>query len=108
MITTNAPVGPPIWTGEPLNSAINAPPMIAENNPCSGVAPDAMANATESGKAMIVTLTAARKSRPKSIREYPLNKPQIRGREGRIKCMGVMGQGAGLDRATPNVRPAAS
>ncbi|OQB88328.1 MAG: hypothetical protein BWX86_02686 [Verrucomicrobia bacterium ADurb.Bin122] len=62
VMMTNAPVGPPICTRDPPNSAINAPPMIAVNNPCSGVAPDAIAKAIDRGNASVIALSPAKKS----------------------------------------------
>lgn len=61
-MTTKAPVGPPIWTRLPPNSEINAPATMAVNRPRSGATPEAMANANAKGKAMIPTLTPAKRS----------------------------------------------
>src|ERR1035437_9944219 len=68
---TNAPVGPPIWTRDPLNAATMPPPIIAVKSPCSGFTPDAMANAIESGNATVMTVRPAIKSCRKRSLLYP-------------------------------------
>ena len=58
-MTTNAPVGPPIWTREPPNAEMRNPATIAVNKPRSGVTPLAIANAIASGSATMPTITPA-------------------------------------------------
>jgi len=55
----NAPVGPAIWMRDPPNSDTAMPAMIAVYSPCSGLTPDAMANAIASGSATTPTITPA-------------------------------------------------
>ena len=50
---TNAAVGPPICTREPPSSEIRKPATIAVCRPLSGVVPEAIASAIESGSATI-------------------------------------------------------
>jgi hypothetical protein len=60
--TMKAPAGPPIWKRLPPNADTMNPPMIAVKSPLSGVTPDAMAIAIDSGKATIATVSPAMKS----------------------------------------------
>ena len=69
MTTTNAPVGPPIWKRLPPRKEIKKPATIAVNSPRSGVVPDAIAKAMDSGKAIIATVSPATQSRLKSLNE---------------------------------------
>jgi hypothetical protein len=55
----NAPAGPPIWNRLPPRREIKKPPTIAVYNPRSGVAPDAIAMAIDSGSATMATVTPA-------------------------------------------------
>ncbi len=63
-----APAGPPIWKREPPSAEIRKPPTMAVMSPLSGVAPEAMAMAMESGRATMATVRPAtasvRRSRP--------------------------------------------
>ena len=61
-MTTNAPVGPPIWTRDPPRAEIRKPAMMAVYNPRSGVTPLAIANAMANGRATMPTMTPAPKS----------------------------------------------
>ena len=62
-----APAGPPIWKRLPPSSETMKPPTIAVYSPRSGVTPEAMAMAIESGSATIATvrpaMASARRSR---------------------------------------------
>ena len=68
-ITMNAPAGPPICTLEPPSAEIRKPAMIAVKMPCSGLTPDAIANAIASGSATTATVMPAPTSRTKVSRE---------------------------------------
>ena len=57
--TTNAPVGPPIWTLEPPKNEIKKPATTAVTRPLSGDAPEATAIAIASGRATIATVRPA-------------------------------------------------
>jgi len=61
-MTTNAPVGPPIWTREPPRAETRNPAMMAVNSPRSGLTPLAIANAMASGSATIPTMMPAPRS----------------------------------------------
>ena len=52
-------LGPPIWWRLPLSTETRKPPTIAVNRPRSGVTPEAMAIAMESGNATIATVNPA-------------------------------------------------
>src|SRR5262245_35501788 len=54
-----APVGPEICTRVPPRSEVASPATIAVYRPCSGFAPEAMANAIASGSATMPTITPA-------------------------------------------------
>ena len=56
---TNAPVGPEICTRVPPNRAVTTPATMAVYRPCSGFAPEAIANAIASGNATMPTTTPA-------------------------------------------------
>src|ERR1700722_15958009 len=56
---TNAPVGPEIWARVPPNIDVRSAATMAVYNPCSGRAPEAMANAMASGKATMPTTKPA-------------------------------------------------
>ena len=62
MMTTKAPVGPPIWTREPPKAEMMKPATIAVYRPRSGVTPLAMAKAIASGRATMPTMTPACRS----------------------------------------------
>lgn len=55
----NAPVGPEICTRVPPKSEVNSAATMAVYSPCSGRAPDAMANAMASGRATMPTTNPA-------------------------------------------------
>ena len=55
----NVALGPPIWTRLPPSKEIKKPAIIAVYNPCSGETPEEIANAIESGKAIIATINPA-------------------------------------------------
>jgi hypothetical protein len=57
----NAPVGPAICTRVPPNRDVSIAATIAVYNPCSGRAPDAIANAIASGSATMPTTIPASK-----------------------------------------------
>ena len=61
-MTTNAPVGPPICTRDPPNSEIKNPATTAVISPFSGVTPEAIAKAMDSGSATQATTSPALKS----------------------------------------------
>src|SRR5205809_4274021 len=69
-MTTNAPVGPPIWTFDPPNAEIRKPATMAVHNPRSGVTPLAIAKAIANGSATTPTTTPARASRVNCARSY--------------------------------------
>ena len=58
-ITMNAPVGPEICNRLPPNAEVKNPATMAVYSPCSGLAPEAMANAMASGKATTPTTRPA-------------------------------------------------
>ena len=58
-IVANAAVGPEMFTLLPPKSAIIKPAIIAVYRPCSGLTPEAIANAIESGSAIIATMMPA-------------------------------------------------
>ena len=58
-IVANAAVGPVILTLLPPKSAVTKPAIIAVKSPVSGVAPEAIASAMESGSAIIATIMPA-------------------------------------------------
>ena len=60
--TTNAPVGPPIWTRDPPSADTRNPATIAVISPLSGDAPLAMPSAIASGKATTATVNPATRS----------------------------------------------
>ena len=62
-MVANAAVGPEICTRLPPKNAIRNPAMMAVYRPCSGVTPDAMPSATESGNATTATTMPATMSR---------------------------------------------
>ena len=66
-MTMNAPAGPPICTCEPPGAEIRKPAMIAVNRPCSGLTPEAIANAIASGSATTPTVTPAPRSATKRV-----------------------------------------
>src|SRR5436190_19648147 len=78
-MTTNAPVGPPIWTREPPNAEMMKPATIAVYSPRSGVTPLAMANAMASGSATMPTITPAWRSARSWRRVYPRSVETISG-----------------------------
>ncbi|MNN36072.1 hypothetical protein D3C81_1499480 [compost metagenome] len=55
--TMNAPVGPAICRRLPPNIDTASPATMAVYSPCSGLAPDAIANAIASGSATTPTIT---------------------------------------------------
>ena len=57
--TMKAPAGPPTWKRLPPSAEIRKPPTMAVNSPRSGVVPEAMAIAMESGSATIATVRPA-------------------------------------------------
>ena len=61
-ITTNAPVGPPIWTRLPPRNEIRKPATAAVTRPVSGGTPEAIAKAIASGMATMPTTTPAWRS----------------------------------------------
>ncbi len=62
IITTKAPVGPPIWTLLPPKNEIKNPAIMAVISPFSGDTPEAIPKATDNGKAIIATIIPAIKS----------------------------------------------
>src|SRR5262245_31169464 len=70
-MTTNAPVGPPIWTREPPSAEIRKPATIAVTNPSRGLAPLAIPSAIASGSATTATVSPAIASARRSARPYP-------------------------------------
>jgi len=66
--TMKAPAGPPTWKRLPPSSEIRKPPTMAVNSPRSGVVPDAMAIAMDSGSATIATVRPAMASARKAAR----------------------------------------
>ncbi len=54
-----APAGPPICTFEPPSIEISSPATIAVMMPCSGLTPEAMANAMARGSATTPTVSPA-------------------------------------------------
>src|SRR5688572_17367771 len=69
-MTTNAPVGPAIWTRDPPSTATISPATTAVQRPRSGVTPLAIANAMASGSATMPTTTPARRSFENWVRSY--------------------------------------
>ena len=61
-MTTNAPVGPPIWTRLPPSAEMRNPATTAVTRPFSGATPEAMAKASASGMATMPTTTPAWRS----------------------------------------------
>jgi len=61
-----AAVGPPICTLEPPKKEMRKPATMAVCSPTVGDAPEAMANAIDSGKATIATVSPAMRSRRRS------------------------------------------
>ena len=57
--TMKAPAGPPTWKRLPPSAEMRKPPTMAVNSPRSGVAPEAMAIAIESGSATMATVSPA-------------------------------------------------
>jgi len=60
--TMKAPAGPPIWKRLPPSAETMKPPTIAVNRPRSGVTPEAIAIAIDSGNATMATVSPAMKS----------------------------------------------
>ena len=58
-ITMKAPAGPPICTLEPPSAEMMKPATMAVKIPCSGLTPEAIANAIASGKATTPTVSPA-------------------------------------------------
>ncbi len=71
----NAPVGPAICTRVPPSSDTQRPATIAVYRPCSGRAPDAIANAIASGSATTPTITPATTL---PAHEWRANRPALR------------------------------
>ena len=71
MTTIKAPVGPPIWTLLPLKTDMRKPAIMAVYKPCSGVTPDAIAKAIDSGSATIPTMMPAVRSLKNAAPVYP-------------------------------------
>ena len=64
--TMKAPAGPPIWKRLPPSAETRKPPTMEVKSPRSGVTPDAMAIAMDSGKATMATVSPANASAPRS------------------------------------------
>ena len=60
--TIKAPAGPPIWKRLPPSAETMKPPTIAVNRPRSGVTPEAIAIAMDSGSATMATVRPANAS----------------------------------------------
>src|SRR5690606_32891312 len=105
-ITMKAPVGPAIWMREPPNSATAAPAMIEVYRPCSGLTPDAIANAIASGNATMPTTSPAMMFGAQCSRRI---RPALAASTIAIKCCSL-GSGAkaadnGHDIAMHDIRP---
>lgn len=74
MMTTKAPVGPPICTRLPPNSEIRNPAMMAVTKPFSGDTPEATANAIANGKATMPTIMPENRSFVNCFFVYPFFK----------------------------------
>ena len=70
-VITVAAVTPPIFTLLPPKADTKNPPIIAEYKPVSGDMPEEMANATESGNAIIATRIPATISLVSCFVVYP-------------------------------------
>jgi hypothetical protein len=62
---TKAPAGPPICTREPPSAETRNPPMMAVKRPISGLRPEAIASASERGRATTPTISPAVRSEKK-------------------------------------------
>jgi hypothetical protein len=65
-MTTNAPVGPPIWNRLPPSADITKPATAAVSSPTSGRTPDAIASAIANGRAITATVSPAIRSMRRS------------------------------------------
>ena len=61
----SASAGPPICTCGPPGTEISSPAMIAVDRPCSGLTPEAIADAIASGSGTTPTVMPAPRSAPK-------------------------------------------